>query len=112
MALFEMIVVLHGRNIQTPIRDNPTFIQRVFGMMFERNKGVITLAIGKVEGCNPARRFDRGLARPFQPLGQRRKFALAWRAVEPADTDIDGMDLSPAQKLQNFIANFLQLEPA
>jgi hypothetical protein len=113
MTLLEMVVVFGSRNVEPAVRNDATFVERIFGRMTQCHEGVVPLAIREVEARRPTHGLERGIARPFEPLGERHQLTFARRAVEAAHADVDRMNLAPAEQCGDFVAGLLerQTEP-
>lgn len=111
MTLLEVIVIFRWRNIKTTIRDDTPRIKWIFLGMTKRHQCVVAFALREIEGCDPTRRLDGRVTRPFQLFGERRELPLARRPVKTADPNVNGMNFPPAEKPENSFPTFFSCRP-
>ncbi len=68
VLFFKDIKKVLNWNVEATVRDETTFVQRVFVGVGEGDVGVLLLEIRKVESRSPTHRLDRSLSRPSQRL--------------------------------------------
>ncbi len=78
--------------------------------MRERDEIAFDRAFGEVERGRPPDGLEGGLAGTLERFDQRAELPAGRRAVEAAHTDVDRMDLAPADECHHFVTRLLQGE--
>ena len=110
--LTEMLGELAHRDVQSGCRRDPTLVDGVLVLAVQRHQVALEGEIREVEGGNPASGRDGRVARPAETLRNRLEVGDRGCLVEASDAHIDGMDGTPAEQVEDVVADLLQLEAA
>ena len=93
-------------------RGDSALVHRVFVGVYEADHVVGSREVWEVERRQPASGFDSGLQPPLEVRDQGRQLITARSSIEPADGDVDRVNGSAAEHLQQLVAMFLQPQAA
>ena len=110
VLLDHVVVELLRREVAAPRRDDPAALDRVLALLPQRHQLVVELELRERKRGGQAHGLDRDLACPLERLDERGQLTMRRSAVEPADADVDRMDLTAADDRHHLVAGLLQLE--
>src|SRR5208282_814491 len=97
MYLDKMVFVFSGVDVQSTIRYQASFIERILVRMTEGHELVILLKIGELQASRPAHSFERSLEGPLKIIHQIAQLSLGGRLRKTPNGSGDGMDFASAK---------------
>ena len=106
----EVLEEIRDRNLQAAAGDDGAFTDGDFVGMAQGDAVVRHLEVGKVERPEQLAGIDGKLAVGSESLGDGSELCSCRDAIEPADASVDGMDLAPAQHVDDLVSGLLELQ--
>src|SRR3989304_7566318 len=109
LAYLVIIVGVYG-NIQSLVRNKPSFIEWIFFRMTKGNEFVVLFKVRKIKRGSPAYGFQCGVSCPFKSFSKRRQFLFSRNFIKAANPYIDRMDFPATNESNNLIPYFFKLQ--